>query len=84
MSLLLSLSLSLSLSPSDNCKKCALVFDDVISSCEIINCQSTQVQVRYNRVEPPKQDPLNKEHLSYIGQLALHIIMPIHYYTTSE
>ncbi|CAI7990360.1 Adenylyl cyclase-associated protein 1 [Geodia barretti] len=29
----------------DNCKKCALVFDDVISSCEIINCQSTQVQV---------------------------------------
>ena len=63
MSLLLSLSLSLS--PSDNCKKCALVYDDVISSCEIINCQSTQVQVRYNRVKPLKQDPLNKEHLSY-------------------
>ena len=47
-------SFSLSLPISDNCKKCALVFDDVISSCEIINCQSTQVQVQYNTMRPLK------------------------------
>jgi adenylyl cyclase-associated protein len=29
----------------DNCKKMALVFDDVISSCEVINSQSMQIQV---------------------------------------
>ena len=31
----------------DGCKKTAVVFDDVVSSCEFINCQSVQMQVRY-------------------------------------
>lgn len=29
----------------DSCKKCAVVFDSVVSSCEFINCQSVQMQV---------------------------------------
>merc|ERR1712240_56702 len=29
----------------DNCKKVALVFDTVVSSCDFINCQSVQMQV---------------------------------------
>ena len=29
----------------DGCKKSAIVFDDVVSSCEFINCQSVQMQV---------------------------------------
>ncbi len=29
----------------DGCKKSAVVFDDVVSSCEFINCQSMQMQV---------------------------------------
>jgi len=29
----------------DGCKKTAVVFDDVVSSCEFINCQSVQMQV---------------------------------------
>jgi len=28
----------------DSCKKCAVVFDNVVSSCEFINCQSAQMQ----------------------------------------
>ena len=32
----------------DNCKKTAIVFDNVVSSCEFINCQSVQMQVRPN------------------------------------
>ena len=31
----------------DGCKKSAIVFDDVVSSCEFINCQSVQMQVSY-------------------------------------
>ena len=30
----------------DGCKKCAVVFNDCVSSCEFINCQSVQMQVR--------------------------------------
>ena len=30
----------------DGCKKLAVVFDNVVSSCEFINCQSVQMQVR--------------------------------------
>ena len=30
----------------DSCKKTAVVFDSVVSSCEFINCQSVQMQVR--------------------------------------
>merc|ERR1712077_56522 len=29
----------------DGCKKVAVVFDNVVSSCEFINCQSVQMQV---------------------------------------
>lgn len=29
----------------DGCKKCAVVFQDAVSSCEFINCQSVQMQV---------------------------------------
>merc|ERR1712071_722044 len=29
----------------DSCKKVAIVFDTVVSSCEFINCQSVQMQV---------------------------------------
>jgi adenylyl cyclase-associated protein len=29
----------------DGCKKTAVVFDNVVSSCEFINCQSVQMQV---------------------------------------
>merc|ERR1712099_44978 len=29
----------------DGCKKMAVVFDNVVSSCEFINCQSVQMQV---------------------------------------
>jgi len=29
----------------DGCKKCAVVFNDAVSSCEFINCQSVQMQV---------------------------------------
>jgi len=28
----------------DSCKKCAVVFDSVVSSCEFINCQSAKMQ----------------------------------------
>lgn len=28
----------------DSCKKCAVVFDNVVSACEFINCQSAQMQ----------------------------------------
>ena len=31
----------------DGCKKTAVVFDNVVSSCEFINCQSVQMQVGY-------------------------------------
>lgn len=31
----------------DNCKKMALVFDSVVSSLEVMNCQSIQAQVHY-------------------------------------
>ena len=30
---------------ADNCKRVGVVFEDVISACEMINCQSIQVQV---------------------------------------
>ena len=30
---------------SDNCKKVAIAFDDVVSSIEFVNCQSIQAQV---------------------------------------
>ena len=29
----------------DGCKKTAVVFQDVVSACEFINCQSVQMQV---------------------------------------
>ena len=29
----------------DNCKKCAVVFDDVIAAVDFVNCQSVQGQV---------------------------------------
>ena len=29
----------------DGCKKCAVVFDDAVSACEFVNCQSVQMQV---------------------------------------
>ncbi|XP_026482116.1 adenylyl cyclase-associated protein 1-like [Ctenocephalides felis] len=29
----------------DSCKKCSLVFDSVVSSCEFVNCQSVKMQV---------------------------------------
>ena len=29
----------------DSCKKTSLVFNDVVSSCQFINCQSVQMQV---------------------------------------
>ena len=31
----------------DGCKKMAVVFDNVVSSCEFINCQSVQMQVKF-------------------------------------
>ena len=31
----------------DGCKKLAVVFDNVVSSCEFINCQSVQMQVGF-------------------------------------
>ena len=31
---------------TDGCKKTAIVFDDAISTCEFVNCQSVQCQVR--------------------------------------
>ena len=34
----------------DGCKKLAVVFDNVVSSCEFINCQSVQMQVRKVRI----------------------------------
>ena len=30
----------------DSCKKCAVVFDNVVAMCEFINCQSVQMQVK--------------------------------------
>lgn len=30
----------------DSCKKCSVVFDDLVSSIEFVNCQSVQMQVR--------------------------------------
>lgn len=30
----------------DGCKKSAILFESVVSSCEFINCQSIQMQVR--------------------------------------
>lgn len=35
---------------TDSCKKTAIVFDDVVSSLEFINCQSVQGQVRRVKV----------------------------------
>ena len=36
---------------TDGCKKTAVVFEDVISTFDVINCQSVQAQVRIkNRV----------------------------------
>lgn len=32
----------------DSCKKCSVVFDDLVSSVEFVNCQSVQMQVSYN------------------------------------
>ena len=29
----------------DGCKKCAIVFQSVVASCEFINCKSVQMQV---------------------------------------
>lgn len=31
----------------DSCKKCSVVFDDLVSSIEFVNCQSVQMQVRW-------------------------------------
>ena len=28
----------------DNCKKCGVVFEDLISTCEFVNCQSVKAQ----------------------------------------
>jgi adenylyl cyclase-associated protein len=33
------------LSNTDSCKKCALVVENVVSSLDIVNCKSAQVQV---------------------------------------
>lgn len=30
----------------DGCKKSAVVFDDLVATCEVVNCQSTKVQVK--------------------------------------
>jgi len=30
----------------DSCKKCRIVFDDLISSCEFVNCQDVKAQVK--------------------------------------
>ena len=37
------------LSPTDNCKKMGLVFDDVVGIVEVINCRDVKVQVRQRR-----------------------------------
>lgn len=29
----------------DSCKKTTVIFDDAISSCQFVNCQSVQMQV---------------------------------------
>ena len=34
----------------DGCKKTAVVFNDAVSSCEFINCQSVQMQVMYDYI----------------------------------
>ncbi|KAJ2676973.1 F-actin-capping protein subunit alpha [Coemansia sp. RSA 1085] len=30
----------------DNCQKCGVVFDSLVSQCEIVNCKSVQIQAR--------------------------------------
>ena len=35
----------------DGCKKTAIVFESVVSSVEFINCQSVQMQVKYQSIE---------------------------------
>lgn len=30
----------------DSCKKCSILFDNLVSSIEFVNCQSVQMQVR--------------------------------------
>ena len=37
----------------DGCKKTAVVFDNVVSSCEFINCQSVQMQVSLRKLTGP-------------------------------
>ena len=37
--------LSMTISIVDSCKKVALAFDSVVSSLEVLNCQSIQAQV---------------------------------------
>lgn len=32
----------------DSCKKCSVVFDTLVSSVEFVNCQSVQMQVKFN------------------------------------
>lgn len=29
----------------DSCKKCGIVFEDIISACEFVNCESVKAQV---------------------------------------
>ena len=33
----------------DSCKKCSVVFDSLVSSLEVVNCQSCQAQVRWHK-----------------------------------
>merc|ERR1712130_298165 len=42
----------------DSCKKVAVVFDTVVSSCDFINCQSVQMQVlgKVNTISVDKTD----------------------------
>merc|ERR1719228_2481209 len=42
----------------DNCKKVAVVFDTVVSSCDFVNCQSVQMQVlgKVNTISVEKTD----------------------------
>ena len=43
----------------DSCKKTAVVFTSVVSSCEFINCQSVQMQVRSYEKSEKKIMPLD-------------------------
>lgn len=35
----------------DSCKKCSVLLDSVVSSVEFVNCQSVQMQVKYQKYQ---------------------------------